>query len=684
MIKRCILICAISFIALTIKSQIHLDYNSYKIWQLKRMYKESIFLKDYMTSIEIAAELCERKKDEPVYKLYYGKALYLSKQWMKSYNYLRREFDSNPFENGEIAFYLAELEKVNGNYIEARDILSKLRVKTKRLKMAGITREKIDNSIVGCDIALKLSDTVVYTKIDLLEGNINDEMIEFAPYLISNSELIYGAVTSDDLIESLKKSYESKRGFCYAVKNENDAWVKETEVPQPFFNFDDFDTGDGSMSIDGSRFYFTKCYRDKNNKYICHLYMSENRNGVWSSPETLNKNINKPGYSATQPSVGTCYDPSLEVVYFVSDRKGGAGGNDIWYTIYDKKQKKHSGVFNAGAYINTSGNEITPFYELESHGLFFSSDYHPSIGGYDIFYAKGELVNWQEPINLAYPINSSYDDIDYFRNESGKEGFVCSNRQSYLQTNKRKILNDIFCFIETEVARVFVSGKIKTQKFITTERIPLVMDKNEIPGVLANQIISISQVADTSASFLIKEIITNENGEFGVWLDKGNDYRIEVKDTLVVGGGFNFDTKDENVTDALSLDLEPVLTIPSQPIEIKNINYEFDKTELTIEAKQALDSTLLKMVEEYPEIKIRIISHTDNVGSDRYNLRLSEKRAKNVVKYLVEKGVQPERLESVGKGEAYPIVPNENADGTDNPEGRKKNRRTEFEVVGLI
>nr|WP_321411378.1 OmpA family protein [uncultured Carboxylicivirga sp.] len=682
MIKRIILIFAISFIAITLKAQIQLDYKSYKNWQLIRMYKESVLLKDYLTSLDIAAELLKRKKDEPKYKLYYGKALYLSKQWNMSYDFFRSDFNLHPFENGEIAFYLAELEKVKGNYTEAIDILKKLRSKTKRLKMGDVSRDKIENSMAGCELALSLSDTVIYTKIDPLRIDLNEQIIEFAPNLISNTELIYGGVITNDLIEKLNKPYESKRGFLYAVKKESE-WNTITDLPEPYFNFDDYDTGDGAMSVDGLRFYFTKCNRDKNNKYICHLYMSENRNGVWSSPELLNKNINKQGYSTTQPTVGTCYDPSLEVVYFVSDRKGGAGGKDIWYAIYDKKLKKHTGVYNAGAFINTSGNEITPFYELESHGLFFSSDFHPTIGGYDIFYAKGELVNWQDPLNVGYPINSPYDDIDYYRNESGSEGVLCSNRLTYLQTNKDVFLNKIFGFIETEVARVFVSGKIKTQKLLTNESISLVSERNETTGVLANQIIAISQMADTTASFLIKETFTNEDGEFGVWLDKGNDYRIEVKDTLVVDGGFTFNTKDENVKDVLSLDLKPVLTIPTQPIEINNINYEFDKMELTNEAKQALDSTLLKLIENYAEIKIRIISHTDNLGSERYNLRLSEKRAENVVNYLVERGVEVDRLEAVGKGESDPVAPNKNADGTDNPEGRKKNRRTEFEIIGL-
>jgi len=655
----------------------------FQMWQLRKMYAEANWVNDYVTAINIAEEMVARKPHKDKYKVALAKMLITNKNYKKAYLFLQTQFNSDPFGNGEIAFYLAELEKQNKNYHEAKEILMYLRPKTRRIEMGPITRERIDKSIAGCDLALSYKDTLVYTRIEHLGSGINSSQIEFGPKLISDDEMIFGSLFNiDDLSENLSNFYKSKRGFKYATQKDS-SWMLKDYLPEPYFNYIGFDTGEGAFSLDGLRFYFTKCTRNINNRYICHLYMTVYENGNWSTPIELNSSINKRGFSSSQPTVGTCYDPTLEVIYFVSDKKGGAGGKDIWFSVYDKKTKKHSIAYNAGVYINTSGDEITPFYDLESHALFFSSNGLPSIGGFDIFYSRGEFVNWQDAINIGYPINSSYDDLDYFRNESGKKGFFTSNRLGVNLSVNQQALNDIFSFKETKVARVFVSGRIKTKDILTGEGFGDMLDNQNYNSVLSNQIISISQLSDTSASLLIKETYTNEDGEFGVWLDRGHEYRADIKDTLVVSGGFRFTTDQSNDQDFISLDLKPVLTIPNKPIEIQDIHYEFDRTELTMGTKQSLDSTLLIFVEKYPDLVIRIISHTDNIGSERYNQRLSEKRATNVVKYLVSRGVGPDRLKAEGRGESDPIAPNENTDGSDNPEGREKNRRTEFEIIGV-
>nr|WP_321450917.1 OmpA family protein [uncultured Carboxylicivirga sp.] len=667
---------------ININGQSNVNYSDFNRWQLKKMYKEAVWLNDYITASVIANELVLSKPESENFIVYQIKALIKSYQYEKAYEILGQHFKISPYTNGEIAFFLAELEKMYGNYEEAKEILIRLRRRSQRIKMGNITRERIDNSIAGCDLAISYRDTVVYTKIRPIGNSINTDHIEFAPKLISEREMIFGAISDpDNLNENLDIQYQSKRGFKYAIENDS-IWTLEENVPEPFFNYSDYDTGDGTYSIDGLRFYYTKCARNLQNRYICHLYMSKFENGLWSNPIALNKNINKKGYSSSQPTVGTCYDPSLEVIYFVSDKKGGAGGNDIWYIIYNKNNQKHSKPFNAGVYINTSGDEITPFYDLESHALFFSSNGLPTVGGYDIFYCKGELVNWQNHQNIGYPINSSFDDIDYFRNESGKRGLVASNRSGEV-SQYGQMLNNIFAFEETAIARVFVHGKIETAKLLKGQTLENLTDQFSEQGILANQLIAISQISDTAASLLIKETTTNANGEFGIWLDRNHEYRIQVKDTLVAGGRFSFNTKCTEENDNISLDLKPVLIFSAQPIEIKDIYYEFDKTELTFEAKTNLDSTLLNFIQKYPELIIRIISHTDNLGSEKYNQRLSEKRADNVVNYLISKGANPDQLRAEGRGEREPIAKNENADGSDNIEGRTKNRRTEFVIEGI-
>ena len=124
--------------------------------------------------------------------------------------------------------------------------------------------------------------------------------------------------------------------------------------------------------------------------------------------------------------------------------------------------------------------------------------------------------------------------------------------------------------------------------------------------------------------------------------------------------------------------------LTNKPIVIPNIYYEFDGYDLLPESKKTMDTTLLVIMKENPSIIIEIGSHTDGKGAKAYNITLSQKRAESAVNYLISKGIDKKRLKAKGYGKDFPIAPNENADGSDNPEGRQKNRRTEFRVVGKI
>ena len=121
-----------------------------------------------------------------------------------------------------------------------------------------------------------------------------------------------------------------------------------------------------------------------------------------------------------------------------------------------------------------------------------------------------------------------------------------------------------------------------------------------------------------------------------------------------------------------------------QPIVVKNIYYEYDKFALLDSSKTVIDTTMFKILMDNPDIVIEIGSHTDAIGSDAYNDKLSQKRAQSVVDYLIGKGIARKRLQAKGYGEKEPIAPNKNADGSDNPEGRQMNRRTEFRIIGKI
>ncbi|HPG74362.1 MAG TPA: OmpA family protein, partial [Bacteroidales bacterium] len=164
----------------------------------------------------------------------------------------------------------------------------------------------------------------------------------------------------------------------------------------------------------------------------------------------------------------------------------------------------------------------------------------------------------------------------------------------------------------------------------------------------------------------------------------GVDYFITVKDFNRVEKRLDFTTKNITQSDTLVLDAILVNTIPTQPFIVNNIYYEFGMSRLTDKAKITIDRTIYSLMSKYPKIVVEIRSHTDSVASDEFNLKLSQDRAQSVVNYLIGKGISSDRLVAKGYGESFPIAPNSHPDGSDNPDGRAKNRRTEFRIIGSV
>ena len=156
--------------------------------------------------------------------------------------------------------------------------------------------------------------------------------------------------------------------------------------------------------------------------------MSEKKEGKWAKPILLPTHVNSFDFTSTQPAVGS-YSKNMgwEIVYFVSDRPGGKGGDDIWYTTYKKHDKSFTEARTVGSKINGPGDENTPFYDSKQRILYFSSDSYPGYGGLDILKSSGERKNWTIPENMDAPINSSYDDI-YYVNLNSERGYFASNR----------------------------------------------------------------------------------------------------------------------------------------------------------------------------------------------------------------------------------------------------------------
>ena len=196
-----------------------------------------------------------------------------------------------------------------------------------------------------------------------------------------------------------------------------------------------------TFNEDRTLMIFARCLRDSGKKLQCSLWRSDWKSGHWNKPQQLNRRINLPGTTTTQPNWVDAGDYS--VLYFVSDRPRGFGELDIWYSIY---QNNHfDDPINAGSVVNTPDNEITPFYDKNNGRLYFSSDgTHLTIGGYDVFYTEGALSKWTAPTNIGIPINSTANDIYFTVNRHDKGGYFASNRPKNPEDDADTCCTDLY------------------------------------------------------------------------------------------------------------------------------------------------------------------------------------------------------------------------------------------------
>lgn len=309
-----------------------------------------------------------------------------------------------------------------------------------------LLKEACENEIKGCDFATKVKEyTNDAVSIELLNAKINTNKTEFAPIAFDENVLYFS-------------SSNSGAAKIYRAQKNGENWSRpqvpaifEGKMERPHY-------GNGTFTEDQERFYFTQCHLP-DGKPQCNIYvMSKVSDTEWSDPIMLPDYINEEGVNTTHPHVVTTDDK--EILYFVSDREGGRGGLDIWFTTRTIGSQGNNFTLpkNLGRNINTSRDEITPFYDKAEATIYFSSNGRVSAGGLDIFKSKGEKLQWEVAQNMGFPINSAADDLYYTVNESHGGGYFVSNR---LLAPKKSATtdDDIFYFGENKIV-VTVSGEI--------------------------------------------------------------------------------------------------------------------------------------------------------------------------------------------------------------------------------
>ncbi|MAW65208.1 MAG: hypothetical protein CMD18_03335 [Flavobacteriales bacterium] len=605
----------------------------------------------------------------------------LTRDYLKSERLYMIVFEAKPKKYLKSQFYLAQMQMMSGKYQKAKNNFTQFKDEYKDPSDSSKYKEIVKLYLKSCNIAPEILEDTLDVRVFHPDNNVNKSHVELSPFPLNDSILLFSSLRSDTLVyRNIEDSLSgAPRRKFYVAKKENDStWINLDEYADGWFNLEDTENGNGCFNLDSSRFFFSRGIRNAKGKLIFHLYYSDREDDrAWGEPIKMSSKINSKNFHSTQPAIGWDLEKQVPLLYFVSNRtKGSRGGWDIWFSEFDSNKNEWKTPKNGGNQINTILDEMSPRYNIETKTMYFSSQGWPGLGGFDIFKTKGEMKEWSEPQNIGYPINTKVDELYFSNDSSGDAGYFVSNRKGSVSIKNSTCCDDIYYFKENERVNLGVKGKTFELK-----------DSEMAVDTLISSAITLSLVllydSIESGEVVIKSVLPEKNGDYFFDLEKGKDYTLKANAKEFYAQTYEISTKNIEVSDTLEKDFF-MQKISIKPIVIKNIYYEFDKFVLLDSSKTVIDTTMLEILNENPDIKVEIGSHTDSRGDDSYNQILSQQRAQSVVDYLINNGVERERLVAKGYGETKPIAPNNNKNGSDNPEGRQMNRRTEFRIIGKI
>ena len=351
--------------------------------------------------------------------------------------------------------------------------------------------------IDGCAFAQSAKDKKNNNiQISLLNNTINTNNNEFAPIPFSDNSLYFS-------------SYSAGTSKVYRTEKLTASTWKSPRMPSIFKeNIDKSNFGNGSFNPDGKRFYFTQCLQPLNDNSAWEIYVMYEERGNWSKPVKLPETINLKGYNNTQPYVAV--GEKEEVLFFVSNRPGGLGGLDIWFTVRNLETNEFSNPENLGENINTAEDEQSPFYHIFSKTLYFSSQGRLNAGGFDIFKSEGNKNEWAKAENIGFPINSSADDLFFTISEEQGGGYFISDR---IFGNEKKTEGNDDIFYYEELINIAVMGRFLNEK-----------DSSQIN--LSNGLIKIFDSSEKS-EFTFEKILSDTSA-YKLELLSGKEFILEL------------------------------------------------------------------------------------------------------------------------------------------------------------
>ncbi|MEN7548528.1 OmpA family protein [Rapidithrix thailandica] len=535
-------------------------------------------------------------------------------------------------------YFLAQDAMASGRYQEAKELAGKYlnsnspRKRKRLVNELNLLMKNVEYALEAVNHPIPFDPVSLNSKVNRL------------------SEQSFPVITADKQTLIFTGLSELGDENVYECKFENGDWTE----PIPLKDINSaINEGTCSISADGKTMIITSCdgNRSRKNYGQCDLYICKKVGDTWSKMVNLGPAVNSRNWDS-QPSLSA----DGRKLFFTSDRPGGVGGRDIWMSTL-QENGQWSQAINLGPEINTPHDEISPFIHVNGLSLFFASNGHLGMGGFDLY--KAEFVNseWEMPENLGYPLNDHTHQLSLFITSDGQTAYFSRQYRDESDNVRSKLLSfEVPAQIKPQKVSRYVKGKVydASTKQSLAAKIDLIDIETE----------EILSTVESDA----------ENGEYLIVLNEGAEYALYVNRPGYLFKSLRFDLQADKTHESKELDVPLDPLKKGSKVRLNNIFFESDSYTLLGKSKTELEK-LVKFMKENPSVKIQVGAHTDSDGSEKYNQDLSLNRAKAVVEYLSQKGIASEQISSIGYGESEPLVPN------DSDENKAQNRRIEFEIL---
>lgn len=514
---------------------------------------------------------------------------------------------------------LADMQRANGKYQDA--------IEHYELYLERVPGDPLaEVGLKSCKLALEWEENPANFEIEKLR-RLNSREDDFSPSYSDPTGNVIIFTSSRDGVVGKKTDEWTGLNFTdlfTARVDRKGNWSQPVPIDETEALNTEANEGQASFNANFSHMYFTRCGKDNVIINGCQIYMARRQGRGWSEPERIDL-----GGDSTSVFGHPAISPDEKMLIFSSPKNGGVGGKDLWIVTRQSERDQFSAPRNMGDLINSPGDEVFPYLRGDSV-LYFASDGHPGMGGLDIFKSRRqEDGSWGEPINLKPPINTHYDDFGICWHPDGlNEGFFSSNRRG------GRGGDDIYYFISPPIiynvrGRIFDNNTLQPLEGV---EISLVSSDGTTVSMLTNDVGYYEFVNDQVRPNVTFEVIAEKADYF-------SDKAMET--TLGVEASKDFE---------INFNLDP---IPADPILLPEILYDLARWDLKPQFQDSLQG-LIRTLDANETLVVELAAHTDNRGTLESNDILSQRRAESVVNYLIQRGIDPDRLIARGYGERVP------------------------------